>query len=108
MCLMKSCEIDSRRRNQCRESGNKIQWLQYDVRCTIPIDGFELNPNIALAGERQPLFRDGRTCDVATQLFEFLPLVGLCANTGSEELAQLVHSIARRIGRRLERQGLLD
>ena len=57
------------------------------MTCFVPSPGkaFQLVPNVAVRGERQTLFRDGRPADVATQPFELLALIRRAATPACRE-----------------------
>ena len=50
----------------------------------IAIRGFELEDDLAGPGAAEPFVAEGRTRDVATEAFEFLPLLGTTAGVGMQ------------------------
>lgn len=49
-----------------------------NVRGAVPIRRLEGMTNVAAVGEREPLGRDRRACDIACQMLELLSLTALC------------------------------
>ncbi len=83
-------EVQSRTRNQSRQAGDQLVWVEHDVgravakRLLEPID--DLSPIIG----REPLAGDGGPCDGATELLELVALVGLAAGGGVKGKAGLI------------------
>lgn len=48
---MKTCQIHSRSGDQRRQPSQEVQGVENHLGCTIPIRGFQLIPNLAVAGE---------------------------------------------------------
>ena len=75
-------EVQSRTRDQRRQAGDEVEWLEDDAggavakRLLEPID--DLSPIIG----REPLVGDGGPCDVATELFELVALGGFTDGGG--------------------------
>ena len=83
-------EVQSRTRNQSRQAGDEVEWVEDDAggavakRLLEPID--DLSPLIG----REPLVGDGGPCDVATELFELVALGGFTDGGGVERKARLL------------------
>ncbi len=69
-------------RHQSCQSGNEVQWLEDDVRCTVTVRRLQVVPDVAVRREQQALLRNGRAADVATQPLELLALVHPRRHTG--------------------------
>ncbi len=83
-----------------------------DVGGAVPVGAFQLQHDIAGAVEFEPFIGDGRTCDVAAQLFELVTLIHSAAHRGVEAeplwIDSLLLSILRiKAGNRLHGQHLL-
>ena len=82
-------QVQSRTRDQRREAGDEVEWVEDDVggavakRLLEPMD--DLSPIIG----REPLVGDGGPCDVATELFELVALGGFTDGGGVERKARL-------------------
>ena len=66
------------------EGGQALQEFQRghdEMGGGIPVRGFELEDNLAGLGTAQAFVAQGGTCDVATQPFEFLVLMGAAAHS---------------------------
>ena len=67
------------------ERGQALQEFQrghHEMGGPIPVRGFELEVNLAGLGTAQPFVAEGRTRDVATEAFKFLPLMGTTPGIG--------------------------
>ncbi len=62
---MKAGQVQRRRRDESRQSGNEIQRLGDHVRGAVAVRGFQRIADVAARGEEQALFRDRRTAGVA-------------------------------------------
>ena len=82
-------EVQSRTRDQRRQAGDEVEWVEDDVggavakRLLEPMD--DLSPIVG----REPLVGDGGPCDVATELFELVALGGFTDGGGVERKARL-------------------
>ena len=75
-------EVDPRFRHQGCQAGNEIQWLEDDVRRAVTVRRLQLEPDVAIRGERQSFFRDRWPADVSTQALELLAFICTCRDTG--------------------------
>ena len=58
----------------------------------IAVGGFELKDDLAGRGATQAFVAQGGTCDVPTELFEFLPLMGATPGVGMQANALGTHT----------------
>ena len=81
-------EVQSRTRDQRRQAGDEVEWVEDDVggavakRLLEPID--DLSPIVG----REPLVGDGGPRDVATELFELVASGGFTDGGGVERKAR--------------------
>ena len=68
---VKSTQVDPGLRHQGDKPRDEVQRLEYDMRGAISIRRFELVAHLAIAHQRQPLFRHRWPCNVAAQTFQF-------------------------------------
>jgi len=79
---VKTRQINSRLRHKRCQPGDKIQWIENDVGGAVTVWCLQLVTNVAVRRERQALFRDGGSADIATQPLELLALIRLRRHTG--------------------------
>ncbi len=73
---MEANEMEPRTRDERREALEEFKRGHHQMGGTIAIRGFELEDHRAGWGTAQAFVAQDGTCDVATHLFEFLPLLG--------------------------------
>ena len=73
---MEANEMESGTRDERREALVEFQRGHHEMSSAIAIRGFELEDDLAGRGTAQPFVAQGRTGDIATELFEFLALLG--------------------------------
>ncbi len=83
---METGQIDSGFRHQGGQPGDKIQGLEDDMRGAIPTRRLELVTNITIRREQQPLFRDRRPGNIATQPLQLVALIGPRRHTGMHKV----------------------
>ncbi len=81
---MKPNEMEPGTRDERREALEEFQGGHHEMGGAIAIRGFELKHDLAGPGAAQSFVVQGRTCDVATQAFEFLPLLGSTRRLGMQ------------------------
>ena len=69
-------QVDARVGHECRQPGDKVQWLEHNMRRAIPIRRLQSVVAEPLGGERETFCADGRSRDGAALPFEFVALVG--------------------------------
>ncbi len=74
---MEANEMEARTWDEGGQALQEFQWGHHEVGGLIAIRGFELEDDLAGRGAAQAFVAEGGTCDVATQPFEFLPLLGI-------------------------------
>ena len=82
MSFIQSCQVHSGSGYQGGQFGDKVHWLEDDVSRAISIRGFQLIANPALFRQRQTLFSDGRSGDVAAQTLQLVTLPGFGRHSG--------------------------
>ncbi len=60
----------------------EFQWAHHEMGGAIAVRGFELEDDIAGRGAAHPFVAEGGACDIATQMFEGLPLMRAAARVG--------------------------
>ena len=107
---MESCQVDPRPGHQGGKPGNEVQGLEEDVRGPVPVRRLELIADVAVGRQRQALFRDRRSGDVAAQPFQLLAFIGPRRHPGMQaEPGDLTYPVTERFiaGRqRLQREHL--
>ena len=81
---MEANEMKPGTRDERREALEEFQRRHDEMGGAIAIRGFELEDDLAGPGAAEPFVAQGRTCDVAAQAFEFLPLLGPAAGVGMQ------------------------
>ena len=68
-------------RNQRSQAPHKRHWTGDDMGGAVIVTRFQRNNYITVTRRRQPLFRDGRPCDIPIQTLTLSPLVELTGHT---------------------------
>ena len=79
---MEPGEVESWARNQGRQAGNEVEWVENDVRCAVAKGLLEPVEDLPARIGREALVGNGGPGDVATELLELVALVGLAARGG--------------------------
>ena len=75
-------EVESGSRRQRGEAGDKVEWIEHDMRRAVAKGLLEPNDDLPAFVHREPLVGDGGAGDGAAELFELVTLVGLAAGCG--------------------------
>ena len=70
--------------NKSSQALQEFQRGHHEMGGAIAIRGFELKHDLAGPGAAEPFVAEGRTRDVATEPFEFLPLLGAAICIGMQ------------------------
>ena len=89
--------MHAQRRYERGQARQKVERLQNDVRRAVAIGSLELQPHIALGGEREPLNRDGGAAHVAGEPFKLPGLLRFDAGAGVERKARVLRDTSPRL-----------
>ena len=81
---MEANEIEPGTWHEGGQALHKFQWGHHDVGGAILVGAFELQHDLAGAVEFEPFMGDGRACDIAAQLLEFVALIHGATHLGVE------------------------
>jgi hypothetical protein len=73
---MEANEMESEMWDEGGQALQEFQWVHHEMSGPIAIRRFELEDDLAGRSTAQAFVAQGGTCDVATQAFKFLPLLG--------------------------------
>ena len=104
---MKPYQVQPWSGHQCRQPLHEFHRREYEVRCALLVPGprgLELEYDVALAVDGEALIGDVRARDVAAQLLDPLPVIGLTmhACVQAEACPELVEgpwALAQRVSR---------
>jgi len=95
---MKTCQVNSRFRHQCRQPGYEIQWLENDMRGAVAPGCFQLIVHLAIAGQRQAFCGYRWPCDITAQTFQLGAFFGPRGYTCMQrEPGDLTHGAYKRV-----------
>ncbi len=80
--------MESGTRDEGREALQEFQRAHHQMGRAIAVRGFELQHDLTGRGAAQACVAQGRARDVATELFEFLPLMGSTRRVGMAYLTR--------------------
>lgn len=90
---MEANEMESGTKDEGGQALQEFQRGHHEVSRAITVRGFEFEDNLAGRGAAQAFVAQGGTCDVATQPFEFLPLMADLALREVQALGALCDKI---------------
>ncbi len=74
MARIQPSEVHSRLRSQGGQASDNVQRFEYDVRRAIAVRRLQRVTDVAIAGKRQTLVREGRPTELSTQALELAAL----------------------------------
>ena len=87
---MKSGEVNSWSRDKGRKFFHELQGLKDNLCGSIVIGSFEFIDDLPSGVDREPLFADGRPCNVSGDLFKLVSLPRAYGNTSVESEARVL------------------